>query len=80
MTVETITTDFDLRSARRIAVQIESRAYAVKGWAVIVMGRLHSGKPVDEAARDVASSICAEIEAAARELQRDADRLARMMR
>ena len=79
MTTDTLSTDFDIRSARRIAVHIESRAYAVKGWAVIVLGRLHDRKPMNAAACDVASSICSELKAAAWELQRDADRLGGLM-
>ena len=77
MPTETLTTDFDC--GRPAGSRRRGRAYAVKGWAVIVLGRLQDGKPMDAAARDVASSICSELKAAAAELQRDADKLGGLM-
>ena len=69
----------DLALARRLGQRCESSAAAAKSCALIVQGRLHSGKPMTDAARDVAGRICMEMATAADELRQSADTLHRLL-
>jgi hypothetical protein len=69
----------DLALARRLAQRCESSAAAAQSWAIIVMGRLHNGKPMTDAAKDVAGRICDEMVSSADDLRQSADSLRRLL-